>query len=309
MINNERIHIERILYPTSIFPESADAIAYAAALARSYGAKLLLCHTTDSQPAYSAPEDALRLLGEMMAKHVRADGPLDWEAITVEGDTATEVARVAAEQRIDLIVTHSRKAPRAAALLDSTAEAITRTAPCPVLIIPRGPSSGGLSTGGIGFKRILVAYDFSGDSELALTYGLSLAQEFQSELHMIHVLSPAQKASPYQTEMAPADFEGAFHMAARRLCNAVPAETHLWSEVKQVVSQGLPYREVLAYAQENEIDLICIGASGAGFGLWALFGSNTDRILRQAVCPVLIARPLRPVANKAGFAISCQAAS
>ena len=38
------------------------------------------------------------------------------------------------------------------------------------------------------FKRVLVAYDYSTDSELALSYGLSLAQEYQAELHLIHVL-------------------------------------------------------------------------------------------------------------------------
>ena len=37
--------------------------------------------------------------------------------------------------------------------------------------------------------------------------------------------------------------------------------------------------------------MICMGVRGAGFGLRTLFGSNTDRVLRQAPCPVLIARP------------------
>lgn len=53
------------------------------------------------------------------------------------------------------------------------------------------------------------------------------------------------------------------------------------------------YREVLTYAEEQEIDLICMGVRGVGFDLRALFGSNTDRVLRQAPCPVLIARPLK----------------
>ncbi|HET9533301.1 MAG TPA: universal stress protein [Blastocatellia bacterium] len=310
MAKNERINIERILYPTDPSPPSNDAFEYAVALARSYGAKLLLCSTTGSQPAYVASEDARRLFGEMMAKiNTDTAAPLDWKSISVEGDTATEVARVAAEQRIDLVVTHSRKDQRAATLLDSTAEAISRTAPCPVLITPQRHLADATPTGGIGFKRILVAYDFSGDSELALTYGLSLAQEFQSELHLIHVLSPVPKAVSQEADMALATPERVFHATAKLLHNAVPAEAHLWSEVKQVVSQGLPYREILAYARENEIDLICIGASGAGFGLWALFGSNTDRILRQAACPVLIARPLRSVAQKASFTANCQAAS
>ncbi len=311
MSKNERINIERILYPTDLSLESVNALAYAVALARSYGAKLLLCHSTGSQPAQGASDDSRWLLSEIMAEpiHTDAASPIDWDAVVVEGDTATEVARVAAEQHIDLIVTYSRKVPGAATLLDSTAEAITRTAPCPVLITPQGNPEDRIANGAIGFNRILVAYDFSGDSELALTYGLSLAQEFQSELHLIHVLSPAPKALPQEPKMDRANPENAFHTTAKRLSNVVPAETHLWSEVKQVVSQGLPYREILAYARESEIDLICIGASGAGFGLWALFGSNTDRILRQAPCPVLIARPLRPVADKASITVKCQVAS
>jgi nucleotide-binding universal stress UspA family protein len=56
----------------------------------------------------------------------------------------------------------------------------------------------------------------------------------------------------------------------------------------------IPYREVLAYAREQNADLACMGALGRDFGLQALFGSNVDRVLRQAACPVLIARPLKP---------------
>jgi nucleotide-binding universal stress UspA family protein len=309
MTNNERIHVERILYPTDLSPESAGALEYAVALARSYGAKLILGHTTGPHSACAASEDGRRLINEIVAKHTHtaATERVDWEAITVEGDTVTEVARVAAEHHIDMLVTNSRKVPRAMTLLDSTAEAITRTAPCPVLITPQGSDVDDALSSGISFKRILVAYDFSGDSELALTYGLSLAQEFQSELHLLHVLSPARQAIAQEARTVPTGLEDGFHTAARRLCNVVPAETHLWAEVKQVVTQGIPYREILTYARENEVDLICIGASGAGFGLWALFGSNTDRILRQAPCPVLIARPLRPAAHESDFTSRCQA--
>jgi nucleotide-binding universal stress UspA family protein len=57
---------------------------------------------------------------------------------------------------------------------------------------------------------------------------------------------------------------------------------------------GQPYREILNYAENNNIDLICLGAHGAGYGMRTLFGSNVDRVLRQAPCPVLVARPLKP---------------
>jgi nucleotide-binding universal stress UspA family protein len=51
--------------------------------------------------------------------------------------------------------------------------------------------------------------------------------------------------------------------------------------------------EVLTYAQQQKIDLICLGARGSGWSLGKLFGSNVDRVLRQAPCPVLVARPNR----------------
>ena len=61
--------------------------------------------------------------------------------------------------------------------------------------------------------------------------------------------------------------------------------------------RGNPYREILNYAEKNDADLISVGAHGAGFGMRALFGSNVDRVLRQAPCPVLVARPLKPTVS------------
>jgi nucleotide-binding universal stress UspA family protein len=142
-------------------------------------------------------------------------------------------------------------------------------------------------------KRVLVAYDFSDYSELALKYGLSIAQEHQAELHLLHVLPPRSLNDP-EIAWYPVKGESAYHTASYRLQKVVPGEAHLWCGVRTVVSEGYPYREILNYAENNEIDLISVGAHGAGFGMRALFGSNVDRVLRQAPCPVLVARPLRP---------------
>jgi nucleotide-binding universal stress UspA family protein len=142
-------------------------------------------------------------------------------------------------------------------------------------------------------KRVLVGYDFSDYSELGLKYALSIAQEHQAELHLLHVLPPHSVSEP-EIAWSPIADESAYHNAARRLQRVVPAEVHLWCDVKTAVSEGHPYREILNYAEANQIDLISVGAHGAGFGVRALFGSNVDRVLRQAPCPVLVARPLRP---------------
>jgi nucleotide-binding universal stress UspA family protein len=143
----------------------------------------------------------------------------------------------------------------------------------------------------IDLQKVLVASDFSIDSELALQFALSFAQEYQTELHLLHVLPVA--LAPVVANLPP-EVESEFQRAARLLQQSVPDEARLWCKVLQAVKTGQPYREILSYAEENRIDLICMGVHGAGFAMRALFGSNTDRVLRQAPCPVLIARPLRP---------------
>jgi nucleotide-binding universal stress UspA family protein len=120
-----------------------------------------------------------------------------------------------------------------------------------------------------------------------------LAQEYQSELHLLHVLPPFT-LNESEISWYPLGREGTYHKALHRLQKAVPAEAHLWCDIKHGVSEGHPYREILNYAERNDIDLICLGAHGAGFGMRALFGSNVDRVLRQAPCPVLVTRPLKP---------------
>ena len=120
---------------------------------------------------------------------------------------------------------------------------------------------------------------------------MSLAQENQSELHLLHVLPVT--IAPAVTAL-PANVEDNFQRAARLLHQSVPSEAHLWCSVKQAVRSGQPYREILDYAEENEIDLVCLGVHGAGFAMRALFGSNADRVLRQSPCPILITRPLKP---------------
>ena len=47
-----------------------------------------------------------------------------------------------------------------------------------------------MKTGEISLRNVLVAYDFSPHSQLALQYALTLAQQYQAGFHMLHVLPP-----------------------------------------------------------------------------------------------------------------------
>jgi nucleotide-binding universal stress UspA family protein len=292
--------LDCILCPTDLTRESDEALRYAIALSRAYNAELLLLHcdlTSDGQPTVDSRNEAAQQMREAIEKYSGSTdlSDLDWKSVVVNGDdTGAAIVSEAARYNVDLIVMRSRRRPHRAALLGSTAEAVSRTAPCPVMVMhtdERGWVTG--SDAKIELKRVLVAYDFSDYSELALISALSFAQEYQSELHLLHVLPPFT-LDESEISWYPLGREGTYHKAAHRLQNAIPPEAHLWCDIKHAVAEGHAYREILNYADRNEIDLICLGAHGAGFGMRALFGSNVDRVLRQAPCPVLVTRPLKP---------------
>ncbi len=298
------IKIERILCPVDLPLNSDEPLRYAAKLARAHGAKLYVCHceeelATEGSVTRSEFEATIKKL--LADSHSRGSGndassSLDWENILIEGSNPAEaITREAAERGVDLIVMCSRRRPLRAALLGSTAEHVYRHAPCPVLIThPDQQGEAAISSETIRPRRVLVAHDFSDYSELALSYARTLARESQAELHLLHVLALPVLSEPELAWM-PSSVEETHHKAARALQNAVPdGEAYPWRNVKHIVRRGQPYREILAYARENEIELILMGVHGAGFGMRKLFGSNVDRVIRQSPCPTLVARPLKP---------------
>jgi nucleotide-binding universal stress UspA family protein len=297
------ISIERILCPAASSPESDEALRYAASLARAFKARLYLCHCA-SAPALitrlaagAANGHVTKLLMDSLARYLGSadSGELNWRVLVSEGgkDVGAEIVRVACERHVDLIVMRARRSG-VATLLGSTAEQVSRTASCPVLVIrPKEFEQNGDSKNEAAFRRVLVSHDFSSGSELALSYALSIAQEYGADLHLLHVLPELKEDEP-EIAWGRAGVESAYQRATVRLQDSVPGEVYLRCRVTLAVRCGKPYREALAYAREQTIDLVCMGALGKDFGLEALFGSNVDRVLRQSRCPVLVAHPLKP---------------
>jgi nucleotide-binding universal stress UspA family protein len=295
------IKINHILCPTDMTREADEALRYAIALARAYEARLtVLTRAEDLAPVGTLTRlkasESLKITVEKSLYNQLPSGDmreLDWQfVLSEEGHNPAEaISQEASERGVDLIVMRSRRRPVGAALLGSTAEAVTQTAPCSVLVThPHEREWVGVSTGEIVISRILVAHDFSEQAEAALDYGSSLAQENQAELHLLHICAPPENNGP-EIAWTRAATDDAYYQAACRLQKVIPQETQLWCHVKTVVRWGKPHREVLSYAEENQIDLICMGAHGRGRTMQTLLGSNVDRVLRRASCPVLVARP------------------
>lgn len=301
------INIQRVLCPTDLTSESDEGLRYAVALALAYGAKLfpLYCregHSGDNgKDSSSAVHDPGSLFTASLAPHLGLNGfrDFDWQGLVIEDvdNVGEAIVNEAGKHQIDLIVMRSRRRPRAAVLLGSTAETVCRTAPCPVLVThPLEREWVGFSTGEIDLNRVLVAHDFSRDSELALNYGLSLAQKYQAEVTLLHVLPSAGRGEP-ELAWSASSTGNAYTFVSQKLQQAIPKEAFLWCNCVNAVRCGKASEEIVAYARERDVDLICIGASGSDWTLGKLFGSNVDRVLRQAPCPVLVARPIKWAAS------------
>jgi nucleotide-binding universal stress UspA family protein len=174
-------------------------------------------------------------------------------------------------------------------LLGSVTEKVLRRAPCPVLTVP--PAISGAHPSGPPYKRILCPVDFSTSSDDALRHALSLAEEAKARLTVLHVLEwfPEQglrEHRPFNPELQ--------HFleddARARLAKAIPAEARAWCEPVERVRCGKPYREILRAAEEEGSDLVVLGVLGRGAANLMLFGSTTNRVVRQATCPVLTVR-------------------
>jgi nucleotide-binding universal stress UspA family protein len=162
-----------------------------------------------------------------------------------------------------------------------------RTLSCPLLAV-HGPEQGliGPGTAGIRLKKILIGCDFSEDSALALNYGMSLAQEFEAEVHLIHVMEPPVyhdllKPSEQTQDMALTD------VLKKKLEGLVPSEARHWCSLQAEILRGQPYEELVAYADVQDMDMIVLGVRGYGLVRSFLMGSTTDRVVRKAPCSVL----------------------
>jgi nucleotide-binding universal stress UspA family protein len=299
------LSIKRILCPIDFSDTSRRAIGCAVALAGWYEARLSVLHVfasvpvVDAVPAFGAvgltPPLTLRdvdrdaLLGQMRT-FVGAGMPgVPVELLLQEApDVRAEILTEANVLDVDMIVmgSHGRTGVRRL-LLGSVADAILRQAACPVLIVPPHADEHPVT---VPFKSIVCPVDFSPASRAAVRFALTLAQEDDAEITLVHSVEMPPELRDYAF---PTDIDiDAVHAAARadalvRLRALVPDSARDFCTVHTEATEGRPHRAVVLRAAEQQADLIVIGAHGRSALDRLVFGSNTYAVVRDATCPVL----------------------
>jgi len=305
-----RLRIKKILCATDFSDLANYAVNYGVSLAKEFNAKLYLCHVIDLSSAtlYGdatfAFETQLIHMEEYAQERLRRimEGyQVDWEPIVSTGNAADEVARLAEEKGVDITITATRGHSGLKRLvLGSVTERLMRTLPCPLLAVRRREKYPDIpAEQDISFKRILIGCDFSPDSNLAIQYGLSLAQEFEAELHLVHVLEPPiYKDLPKSTEDAREIIrKSLYEQLNEKLEAMVPKDALNWCKPKTMLLAGHPDDELIKYADVQGIDLLVLGVTGHGLVESFFVGSTTERVMRKAPCAVLSVRPIQEKAR------------
>lgn len=300
-----KINFNKILCTTDLSELSKISLSAGVALAKEFNAKLYVCHIIDLtiQAAYGdvvlAPLELQNQTTDYAIDHISSfigDQDIDWEALITTGHPSDEISKFVSDHSIDLTVvaTHGRSGLKRL-VLGSVTERLMRILPCPLLIVRSlEDDDTAIQHFGLSFKKILVGCDFSPYSDLAFQYALSLAQEFESEVHLVHVVeTPAYKGMMKFSVGQGEDFERALHTQIKeKLSNMIPKECVAWCEPKMILLTGHPYEEIIKHSLLNHVDLIVLGIRGRNL-IEALFtGSTTDRVLRQSPCPVLSVCPI-----------------
>jgi nucleotide-binding universal stress UspA family protein len=293
-----------ILFPTDFTLHARAALKYAAAFARSGGGRVVLFSVQSSTVPinlFSMPERIVAEQENPSLLQIRAEvtdlladplfAGLEVDPVIVAGEPAPEIARAVREYEIDLVtvVTHGRKG-LTRALWGSTAEEIIAEAPCPVLTI-RPPQHDFVEYQGsrceVRLNRVLLATNFRPSSTAATQIATQLASETGAELHAVYAIGD------YFEQVSVMFPEG-----------GLTALTNLRSYVQERMAQlaredgaraithiadGRPYAEIVRLAAEKNVDLIVIGTNvhASLFGGTPVLGSEIERVVRNAPCPVL----------------------
>jgi nucleotide-binding universal stress UspA family protein len=300
----QKVSFRRILFATDFSEASQRALPYAIAIARHYGSAISIVHALGREPRISVPLEAtpreldrplIEAEREMkqLAKDVHLSEILHSTTVA-HGPVWDVLASIIQREKIDLLVvgTHGRGGVKKL-VLGSVAEQVLRRALCPVLTIGKNVALGGLP-----FQSILFATDFGRPATHALPYAVSLAEEYGSELTLLHMVPPtpvlqvglgAFAPAPYAAEELGEWQDAARKLAARKLHQLAVPETRLAHKPEYVVGSDFVPEGILEAGARCGADLIVMGAnrtSSAGTTAhmpWTV----AHTLVCQAACPVL----------------------
>jgi universal stress protein A len=153
------------------------------------------------------------------------------------------------------------------------------------------PAEGGATSFPLRLKRIVAPTDFSPRSEKAIRYAVRLAKLVGARLTLLRII-PEPGALDYTIEGFPGYQVDEWRGEANEKLQEELAKAKLeYEAVDILMTTALHMRdEVIRIAKETPADLLVLSTHGYTGWKHLLLGSNAEKILEQAPCPVLVVR-------------------
>jgi nucleotide-binding universal stress UspA family protein len=285
-----RITLKDILFATDFSVASDAAAPIATQIARRYGAKIYGVHVNAADPYVAAAPEAWAAMAEAVERAAKeAAGRLndqlqgvEHEVVIGEGKIWEVMSDLIEKKEIDLVVLGTRgRTGFGKTLLGSVAEQILRQSPCPVLTV--GPHVNLWSEEYAKMREILYATDLAADFPMAAPYAVSLAQENQAHLVLLHVIEDSKAGDLV-------DSPEVVNLKEKKLQQLVTQQAGLWCDPSYIVEQGPAAEKILDVAKRRHTDLIVLGARPAKGLATHLNVGTVHKVVSQATCPVLTVR-------------------
>jgi nucleotide-binding universal stress UspA family protein len=297
------IQLKKVLATTDFSEAAMEGVRLARWFAGRFSASVLLAHVVEPPPLFSGMDEVvlareghevLKLAETQLNRLAKREMQSKAKAQTTvrEGKAFDEIAKLAGERDIDLIVIATRgHTGLKRAWLGSTAERVVRHAPCPVLTVPSQKAvSRERKVPRFRLKRIVVPIDCSETSVQALPYANAIADEFGVEIILLHVMEPfgSQQAREHTHDaVAEGEDEDLAEACLTRLGQEALNRSH---RVRTAVRHGVPYKEITRAATGLDADLILLTTRGYTGLKNVLLGSTAERVVRHADCQVMVVR-------------------
>lgn len=145
-------------------------------------------------------------------------------------------------------------------------------------------------------KKILVPVDFSKTSQTAIGVAADIARKAGSEIILLHVVEEASGGS-FNVEgeaTYSGDAEERFftmkliERARKQLANAVEDPRLENIKVRPELKIGSAFHGMTTILTERKVDLVVMGTAGHSDLEHMIIGSNTEKVVRTALCPVMV---------------------
>jgi universal stress protein A len=140
-------------------------------------------------------------------------------------------------------------------------------------------------------SHFIAPTDFSPNSEKAIDYAVQLARRLGAKLTLLHVV-PEPSALDYSTDgISREEIEGWQEEAEKRLAKELARAQLEYANVESVQVTALhPRDQIVRAATDLSADLLVISTHGYTGWKHLLLGSDAEKIVEHAPCPVLVVR-------------------